>query len=372
LDPSVALASLSATAKLLSAIGLGGAAARTPGVLDADAISALSRLVYWIFQPAFLLCSVSKTIAGAGASGGLPGRFLALMPLAALLQISLGAISGKILTNVVGFQPKEAQDVQMCTTFANSGPLPLIYSEALFGGSTLQGEVASCISFYLLVWSPLFWSFGKVIMGTYGNTNEDNTSRAKKIVNEVRKVLSPPVIGSILGVVVGSVPFLRNSFMGGWASPFFGALANLGTAYLPAAVLVLAGSLFVGGGGKSGKEVNEPDTTATPSVKAIVSIFASRFMLSPLIAIALLHFLENVGLLGPAGTRARAVVSFVLLMEGCTPPAQNSVILLQLAGLKERASGMAKLLTILYSLAVIPVTVLLTVSLGRTGIMAFR
>lgn len=82
--------------------------------------------------------------------------------------------------------------------------------------------------------------------------------------------------------------------------------------------------------------------------------------------------MTSLGLLGPAGTRARAVVSFVILMEGCMPPAQNSVIMLQLEGLKERASVMAKLLTLMYSLAVIPVTILLSTCLASSGIMAFN
>ena len=82
--------------------------------------------------------------------------------------------------------------------------------------------------------------------------------------------------------------------------------------------------------------------------------------------------MSNMGLLGAAGTRARAVVSFAILAEGCMPPAQNSVIMLQLEGLKERASSMAKLLTILYAMAVVPVTILLSVCLAKSGILAFQ
>jgi predicted permease len=88
--------------------------------------------------------------------------------------------------------------------------------------------------------------------------------------------------------------------------------------------------------------------------------------------LGLLKSFVSLGLLGPAGTRPRAVVTFVLLMEGCMPPAQNSVIMLQLEGLKERASTMAKLLTLMYSLAVIPVTILLSACLATSGIMAFK
>jgi predicted permease len=399
IEKAVAVASLSATAKLLSSIGLGAAAAQKTGVLDAAAVGALSRLTYWVFQPAFLLCSVGKTLyhASTGVGGGLPGKFLVLMPLAAVLQIGLGAIAGSVITGTAGLEQDEARDVRMCTTFANSGPLPLIFADALFAGSALQAEVAACVSFYLLIWSPLFWSLGRVVLGTYADNADSagaaskDVSAVSKIVKEVKKVLSPPVIGSILGVIVGGVPVLQRAFFGGGiATPLTGALQTLGTAYLPAAILVLAGSLV---GAKPATATTPaapaPATAVTPatgtngaaaatvaktapSLKAIVAIFISRFLLAPLLSLGLLQSFVSAGLLGPAGTRARAVVTFVLLMEGCMPPAQNSVIMLQLEGLKERASTMAKLLTLMYSLAVIPVTFLLSACLATSGIMAFK
>jgi predicted permease len=383
IEKAVAIASLSATAKLLSSIGLGGLAAKKTGVLDATAVSALSRLTYWVFQPAFLLCSVGKTLYQASTgSGGLPGNFLVMMPIAAVLQIGLGALAGNVITATAGLEQEEARDVRMCTTFANSGPLPLIFADALFAGSSLQAEVAACVSFYLLIWSPLFWSLGRVILGTYADTDgaaATETSAVSKLVKEVKKILSPPVIGSILGVIVGGVPVLQRAFFGGGiATPLTGALQTLGTAYLPAAILVLAGSLV---GAKPAAPAAAAATAApvaavtkntAPSMKAIVSIFVSRFLLAPLLSLGLLQSFVAAGLLGPAGTRPRAVISFVLLMEGCMPPAQNSVIMLQLEGLKERASTMAKLLTLMYSLAVVPVTFLLSACLATSGIMAFK
>ena len=184
LNPVVLTASLGATAKLLSSIGVG--ALTTPAgpkqfgqILDGPAVRALSKLTYWLFQPCFLLCGVASTLSkaasgGGGASGGVPTSALLRLPLAALIQISLGAIAAKVITTRrFGIRPRflgidteddaAANDIRMCTTFANSGPLPLILSDALFSGSVLS-DVAACISFYLLVWSPLFWTFGKIIL----------------------------------------------------------------------------------------------------------------------------------------------------------------------------------------------------------------
>lgn len=391
IDRTVALASVAATAKLLSSIGIGGMAARQPNVLDASAISALSRLTFWVFQPAFLLCSVSRTIVNA-SRGGLATRFLLLMPLTAILQIALGGLVGLLLTKFQSFSDNEARMVRMCTTFANSGPLPLIFADALFGSNAgVLSEVAACVSFYLLVWSPLFWSYGRVILGTYGS--KSSGTKLQRIVEETRKLLSPPVLGSILGVVVGSLPICRRLFFsGGVLSPVWGSLQTLGTAYLPAALLVLAGSLIGPGGttsnasgSKSDAAVDNSDPieadgaingdkspsagSTNPSTRAIVSILISRFLLAPVLSFGLLSLLSSV--MGPVGTRARAVVTYVLLCEGCMPPNQNSVIMLQLEGLKERAQTMAKLLTITYAIAVLPVTLLLSACLAKSSIMSF-
>eukprot|EP00977_Amphora_coffeiformis_P029900 scaffold43448_cov199-Amphora_coffeaeformis.AAC.1 len=147
LDMTVATASVAATAKLLSAIGLGGLAASKPGLLDAAAISALSRLTYWVFQPAFLFCSVSKTIYTAFTSTGagtLPLRALWLLPALGVAQILTGAVVGRFLATAYGVSDDEVPNVRMCTTFANSGPLPLIFADALFGSNpVLQSQMAA-------------------------------------------------------------------------------------------------------------------------------------------------------------------------------------------------------------------------------------
>lgn len=363
-DGAVAIASISATAKLLSSIGLGGLAAKKPGVLDPPTVAALSRLTYWVFQPAFLLCSVSKTLVNA-KNGTMPARMLALVPFVAVLQIGLGALTGLFVTKVTGIKGDEARDVRMCTSFANSGPLPLIFADALFAGKpAISSQITALISFYLLVWSPLFWSFGRMILGTYGSyQTHESVSFSTKIFREVKRFLSPPVIGCLFGITIGIVPFLRNVFFRGPGIPFYGALQTLGSAYLPVAILILAGSLV---NNTSPEKDHVPNQ---PSMTALGCIFVSRFLLAPLVSAGIIHVAALAGLLGAAGTTSRAVVTFVILMEGCMPPAQNSVIMLQLEGLKDRASTMAKLLTIMYAVGVIPVTLLLTACLSATRIL---
>ena len=81
----------------------------------------------------------------------------------------------------------------------------------------------------------------------------------------------------------------------------------------------------------------------------------SRFVMLPLVAFAMLR----------TGARASLVpydklLWFVLLMEGCMPSAQNSVVILQMEKKPERAASMARVLTAVYILSAIPVAVLLS------------
>lgn len=53
--------------------------------------------------------------------------------------------------------------MRVCSTFANSGPMPLLFVDALFRSHpdpSLRGRAVAYISFWLLAWSPLFWTYG--------------------------------------------------------------------------------------------------------------------------------------------------------------------------------------------------------------------
>lgn len=403
--------SLSATVKLLSAIGLGAlAASKKPSpkashmILDQVAVSSLSRLVFWVFQPCFFLCRVALTIAATtkhGSTNGISRSSLALMPLVALLQISIGSLVAKFVTffshrtnDSMSNEERtmienSKRDAQVCMTFANSAPLPLLFADALFAGGQggVAEDVTACISFYLLGWSPTFWSYGRYLVGTYGDDSSDTpdgylASRnacerlwdgIKDFGQQVKKVFAPPIIGSSLGIVIGSIPFLRDSMLesGGILYPLFGAIDTLGLAYLPAVILVLAGSLV--GGSKKGKhKAGSTKAMTSLNITTLISILLSRFALAPMASIAVVYILTHVNLLPPVGTRTHAIVSFVMLMEGCMPPAQNSILMLQLEGLSARAENMARTVTLIYVLSVVPVTIWLMCMMGISGVMEFR
>lgn len=134
-------------------------------VLDQQALSALSRLVYNVFQPSLLFTNVLQILATPSQARGT----IFLLPLAAAVQIVTAAGISRVLLRLVGLNPfsEAGREVRICSTFANAGPLPLLFVDALFKNHpdpTLRTRAVAFISFYLLAWSPLFWNYGYGIL----------------------------------------------------------------------------------------------------------------------------------------------------------------------------------------------------------------
>ncbi|CAN0241092.1 unnamed protein product, partial [Discosporangium mesarthrocarpum] len=197
-------------------------------------------------------------------------------------------------------------------------------------------------------WSPTFWTMGNGILTNHVTTGaaeenkkeeqEEAEAGATGIKREelgrsavatasgrcrvmatrtAQRILSPPIVACMAGLAVGLLPPLQWLFMGPRAplAPLWSALENLTTAYTPAGVLVLAGSLANCPKGK----VFTKETCRT-----ITSVAIARWLLMPIFTAGLLLL----------GVRTRVVprdpmLLFVLLMQSAMPSAQNSVIQLQ-------------------------------------------
>lgn len=101
----------------------------TQRVLDAAAVSALSRLVYNVFQPSLLFTNVMQTLA-APSSGGQSKATLLLLPLAAALQILVASIVSAGVIRLANIPPdsEEGRETRVCSTFANSGKMDVPYT----------------------------------------------------------------------------------------------------------------------------------------------------------------------------------------------------------------------------------------------------
>ncbi|CAM9240918.1 unnamed protein product [Ectocarpus sp. 12 AP-2014] len=381
INPVVVKASTRAVSELLCCCVLGVVAAKK-GILTPVNVAALSKIVYGIFLPSLLMVNVAKTCVSQSVASLLP------IPAFAGIQIALGlAISG-VAMRLLRIDPdtEAGREAKVCMAFQNSGILPLIFLNAMFRGSPeLLSRGVAYASFYLMGWSPTFWTIGNNILtghlhqdggggGGGGGGKEKSAaegdvaavpkarlSLSKRVANlpskvkssaqspAVRRVLSPPIVACMMGLVIGLSPPLRWLLMreGAPLGPMWSAFGNLTAAYTPSGVLVLAGSLANCPPGK---------WFSRDTQKTILAVGMARWFLLPLATSGLLFGGVKYGLVPPD-----PMLLFVLLIESCMPSAQNTVIMLQVAGLQEAAGRKARTLCTLYLISIVPVSILLTV-----------
>lgn len=186
-----------------------------------------------------------------------------------------------------------------------TGPLPLVFTDALFRfhpDKTLLPKSVAYVSLYLLGWSPLFWIVATTILSKPTN----DKSREDKLNDLVTRILSPPVLASLLGLVVGSSKFLSSLIVGTSAplNPVFEAMRTIGTGYLPAVLLVLAGSLSSPKTKQNDAAVDsvlqafdKKETISNNNVefsKQIIAVYLCRFFLIPSLAFGAVAALRKV------------------------------------------------------------------------------
>jgi len=374
---SVNAAAFKAILKLASTCGLGALATKI-GFIDKNSLSVLSKLVFNVFQPALLFVNVAATISEALKLGD---NTIFLFPFAAIVQIFLGYLIGKITSFVMYGKVDYSDDKNQllaCTTFGNSGPLPFVFTDSLFrthADTSLYPRSVAYISMYLLAWSPLFWSLGSSILAE----DESKLSKKEKRNQLITRILSPPIIASIAGLVVGSVPFLRSPILSprGIFNPIFEALKTLSQAYLPAVLLILAGSLLPTPDKVELPLQSDGDLNTPPKpkyelqefVKRVGAVYISRFLILPTVSFASIYLMQKYV---PAAARifsANKLLLFILLLETCMPSAQNSTVVLQLQGNVKAAASMARTLVAIYILGLPAMSFWLAKILGQTKLL---
>jgi predicted permease len=142
------------------------------------------------------------------------------------------------------------------------------------------------------------------------------------------KVLGPPQIGILVGVILGLSPGLQDlifgSRQGGSAGAplgFIGAAANaLGSAAIPVAMMQLGASVVSGPGAPTAE-------TSLPRA-VIASVSTVRLLVMPLVGIGLAKLAVATG----AIDSDEKVLQFVIMIESSTPSASNLVVISQLIG----------------------------------------
>jgi predicted permease len=245
----------------------------------------------------------------------------------------------------------------------------------------LLQQAYSQTSFFGAGWSPFFWSFvPKVMQISSPNQSkkwDDRSNVWGKRWQDVKVFFPPPVIGVVVGLAIAMSPL--SPLLVGQNNPqqqnqarlaiVYNSFQNLGKTASPLAVLVLTCSLAFGARGTTTiNKITSPNdrTRRMHPLRKWACVSFTRLIVSPLVMFGLLHGMARIGLIG--SQHAEPMAWFVCLLESIMPPAQNSVVLLQVAGRSNEAGQMAQFLFSVYATAMIPIVVLVTILLQSLGI----
>lgn len=135
---------------------------------------------------------------------------------------------------------------------------------------------------------------------------------------KLKQILQPPIIASILAMILGAVPFLKNLIFTDGAPLFFftDSCIILGEAMIPCILLALGGNLVEGPG------------SSKLGVRTTVAIVIARLVFVPPAGIGIVMLADKLGFL-PAGDK---MFRFVLLLQHSMPTSVLSGAVANLRG----------------------------------------
>ena len=83
--------------------------------------------------------------------------------------------------------------------------------------------------------------------------------------------------------------------------------------------------------------------------------------------LSLLKLMSHLGLLD--SSEQNPMLWFVLILESCMPPAQNSVLMLQVANKAHEATQMARFLFLTYATSMIPIVLVVSIALKSLALI---
>lgn len=369
-----------AAVKAMGELGVGGvigAGCVSQNLITQEMVRALSRTIYTILLPMFIGTNLLKTVS---SQGGKLSRSSLGVPIMAITQSAiLFVLANKLLIPMFGLDPNtdEGKVLSITCCFGNAGVLPFVFSEAMFRDSAaLLQSAYSQVSFFSVGWSPFFWSFVPKVMqiSGQGGVKTDDMNVLQKVWQDIKVFFPPPVMGVVVGILIALTPLsplLLNTGAKQQSAPplavVYNSFQNLGKAASPLAVLVLTCSLAFGAAKKIQPKGGDSSPASASVFRKWACVSFTRFLVSPLIMWGLLHGMAKIGMIGSKA--AEPMLWFVCLLEAVMPPAQNSVVLLQVAGRSEEASQMAKFLFSVYATSMLPIVGLVTASLQSLGIV---
>ena len=354
-------AALRAAGKAMAELGVAGCIGATcvhREYISADIIRALSHVTFTVLLPMFLGTGILKTVTTYGIQ-----KSSMSVPLMAILHSFLMfQISKHWLLPL--FRIDGDAELMSCS-FGNSGVLPFMFAESLFRHQ--PDKLAKCyanISLFLVGVTPFFWSLGfAVLVRSKVSILPDNSTRP---LAGMKRLFPPPVIGVMTGLILAVSPLrplflISSSEQTAPLGVIYDSFQTLGRAANPLALLVLTCSLAMSVTNKGTVTVEYANVDSGNFFSQWTCVAIARFLVSPATMVVLLSAMARIGMIESSSNNP--MLWFVMLLESCMPPAQNSVLMLQVANRGAEAARMAKFLFWLYGTAVLPLVAVVTVAL---------
>ncbi|TYI99371.1 hypothetical protein E1A91_A13G013500v1 [Gossypium mustelinum] len=354
--------------KVLLVLAVGSfLATESVDLLGPNARHHLNNLVFYVFLPALIGCSIANTITVKSV------ETLWFMPVNIFISCAIGSLLGYILVKITKTPPHLKGLVIACSSAANLGNMLMIILPALceetnspFGDSSTcsaYGEAYASLS--LAAQAIYVWSILYSIMRTSANSivketaeifsetsaepllvshssSEDNiyqvdlpdegnqrmstfgkmkqcfmtTIRSKSL----KMIFTPATIAAIVGFIVGIVSPFRKALVDD-SAPFhviYSSIDLIGEAGIPSMTLVVGANLLKGLKGSAVK------------TSLLLGILIIRNILLPVSGIAVVKAAMHFGLVG-----SYSLYQFTLLLQYAIPPAMNIGTILQMIGTGE-------------------------------------
>ncbi|KAJ8906940.1 hypothetical protein NDN08_003423 [Rhodosorus marinus] len=364
-DPAIAVTTIASIGQLMVAILIGVLSSKR-GILTKENVKVLSTINYNILLPCLSLSSVIRAFQTDVIVG------LGILPIVAGLQILLGLALGFLFSKILKIESEADKRIMIVSSaYINGGTIALFLSSTLFGTNLVKSaEFIAAVSLYLIGWSVLFWTIGYSILTNWNSSAVGGEAQSTISVRETmanvswKRVISPPIIATIVGAAIGFTKPLQQMFLTP-RTPLnivYQGVSGLGVACAPCAVLILAGSLMnppADNGIVESPVLARRRSPRRNLFEIVLAVGVTRFIVFPVLTSYFLLSAYHRGWFA-----RNSMVYFTILLESVMPPAQNIALVLQLENKPGAASRAAKILLILYIIALLPVSIF--ASLGAT------
>ncbi|XVE68781.1 hypothetical protein DITRI_Ditri09bG0097700 [Diplodiscus trichospermus] len=341
------------------------------GLLGADARSHLNNLVFYVFFPALIGCSIADTITIKDLAA------LWFMPVNIIISCVIGSGLGLILVMITRTPRHLWGIVIACSSAGNLGNMLLIILPALCEernspfkhSSTCSADGKAYASLSLAIQATYVWSIVYFIIRMYANhgDKEINTNDSIIIVNtsvssngcsrdvldqvdlphqtdnegnekistfgklkqsfvmvmssrSLKKVFAPSTIAAIVGFIIGIASPVRKALIGDGAPlrVIFSSAELIGEAGIPSITLIVGANLLKGLRGSG------------VGASVITGIIVIRNILLPASGIAIVKAAKHFGMVNSG-----SFYKFTLLLQYAMPPAMNIGTISQMLGAGE-------------------------------------